>query len=225
MRYAAIIIAKKSSSSLLEDIAPSFVSSIATIRKLKDNRWILESSTFKQYESVDKLYEAANKLLSNIHSVLALYLGRFDEPLSVSAIVKLNDNDEVISAQFHASLQIVVTPRAADVLNPTASGSVGTAVLSAADVNGAVQEALSLVGRAAPTWGQVYNIIEFLGMDLIVKFGFARRSEVVRVRQTANHHRHLGNSKKNPLPPNPPTLDEAYKFAFELLKKWIAGRI
>ena len=89
MPYAAVITGAEY---VLEDLAPSFSSAIAKIRR-REGEWILESSSFEPYESDEKLYEAAKALVSQIHEVLALYLRLLDEPLSVRALLKLTDDD------------------------------------------------------------------------------------------------------------------------------------
>jgi hypothetical protein len=89
MPYAAVITSAALVPHLLEEMAPSFCSPIATIRKFQ-NRWILQSSTFEPYESDEKLFEAANSLLTQIHLVLSIYLGIYSEPLSVRALSRLS---------------------------------------------------------------------------------------------------------------------------------------
>jgi hypothetical protein len=70
-----------------------------------------------------------------------------------------------------------------------------------------LEEALGLIGDGEDLqWSQLYNILEFLGgADAIVKKNWATREQIIKCRQTANHHRHLGSPKKYPLPPNPPS--------------------
>jgi hypothetical protein len=223
--YAAVITSATHALNLLEDIAPSFSSPIATIRR-RDNQWILESSSFEPYESDEKLYEAANNLLSQIHHVLALYLGRHGEPLSVSALIMLTDDDQLIARRRYYTQTFDIVPPAQQVFNPTASGSLATDLLSRAATDPAILEALSLVGYEAPTWGQIYDIIEFLGGPRSIKTaGFASETKAAHVKRTANHYRHLGNPAKYPLPSKPPTLGETRMFAINLMKTWIAARI
>ena len=225
MPYAAVITSAALVPHLLEEMAPSFCSPIATIRKFQ-NRWILPSSTFETYESDEKLFEAANNLLTQIHLVLALYLGIYSEPLSVRALMRLTDDDKLIGHRryFTQTFSVVMTPE--QVFNPTASGSLATVVLSRAVTDPAITEALSLVGHEAPTWGQIYDIIEFLGGPRsIERSGFAPELETRRMKRTANYYRHLGKPKNHLLPSNPPTLAEARVFAINLMRRWIAERI
>jgi hypothetical protein len=225
MPYAAVIRGAAHAPHLFEDIAPSFCSRIATIRK-RQNQWILQSSTFEPYESDKKLFESANNLLTQIHRLLALYLGRYSEPISVRGLLSLTDDDKLIRQRHYFTETINVVRPARQVFNPTASGSLATVVLSRAVTDPAITEALSLVGQQAPTWGRTYDIIEFLGGPRsIERSGFAPGSETRRVRQTANYYRHLGKPKNYLLPQNPPTLTEAGVFAVDLLKRWIAERV
>jgi hypothetical protein len=70
-------------------------------------------------------------------------------------------------------------------------------------------EALALRGTRPMRWGQIYDLIEFIGSEnLIVEADIAPRTEIRRLR-TTNHFRHLGNPAQYPLPANPATLAEA----------------
>jgi hypothetical protein len=225
MPYAAVIASASHAPGLLESIAPSFVSPIATIRN-REKEWILESSTFEPYESDEKLYNAANVLLSHIHHILSLYLGRHSETLSVRALLKLTDDDKIIGRRHYWTQKVAVVRPAAQVFNPTPSGSLATAVLSRAATDPAIMEALTLVGLEAPTWPKIYDIIEFLGGPRsIEKSGLAPESESRRMKRTANYYRHLGNPKGYSLPRDPPNIGEGGAFAIALLQKWIAKRL
>ncbi|HEX3497382.1 MAG TPA: hypothetical protein VHT02_09480 [Methylocella sp.] len=164
MPYAAVIHAEPSHApgGLLEDIAPFFASAIATIRR-RENEWILESSSFEPYESDEKLYQAANHLVAQIHRVLALYLRLYGEPFTVRALLRLTDDDRLIARRRYATFKVSVSLPAGQVFSSTASGSLGTVVLSRAATDPAIAEAPSLLGHEAPTWGKIYDIIEFLG--------------------------------------------------------------
>jgi hypothetical protein len=209
MPYATVITGAEH---VLEDLAPSFSSAIAKIRR-REGEWILESSRFEPYESDEKLYEAAKALVSQIHEVLALYLRLLDEPLTVRALLKLTDDDKLVARRRYSTMTVNVYMPARRAFIPTDSGSLGTVVLSRAATDPAITEALSLVGHQALTWGRIYDILEFVRVKRSI------------VKRTANHYRHLGNPNNYPLPPNAPTLAEASLFATDLLKTWIAKRI
>jgi hypothetical protein len=160
------------------------------------------------------------------HQVLVLYLGLHGEPLTIRALLRLTDDDDIIGRRLYDTVSMNVYSPARRIFSPTTSGSLGTDVLSRAATDPAVAAVLSLIGYVATDWPRIYDIIEFLGGERsIAASGFAPRSQIRRVRQTANHYRHLGSPNKPPLPRVPPTLREASIFAKELVKKWIATRI
>jgi hypothetical protein len=138
----------------------------------------------------------------------------------------LTDDDKIIKQTIYATMKVTVFTGVGQALSPTASGSVGTAILSVVATDPAMTEALSLAGHEELTWARIYDIIEFLGGERsIEKSDFAPSRETGRVRQTANYYRHLGNPKDFLLPSSPPTLKEASLFAKRLLRKWLATRI
>ncbi len=208
---AAIKRAEHTPKNQLEDIAPSLASAIATIRR-RESEWISGSSSFEPYESDEQLYGVANRIVSQIHNVLALYMGLYDQPLSIYALLKLTDDDRFIARRMYASITINVIRPASQALNPTASGSLATVALSRAANDPKISEALSLVGHDGLTWGRIYDIIEFLGVKNHI------------IKRTANHYLHLGNPGNFPLPKNPPTLAQASLFATDSLKAWISRR-
>src|ERR1700693_1984155 len=129
MPYAAAI--KADEEHVLQEFAPCFVSAIARIRK-REGEWILESSGFEPFEFDAELYAAVNRLVSQIHNVLLLYLGLRGEPLSVYSLLVLSDDDKIIRRRLYASEEVYVYAAPTQALPPTASGSLGTDVLSRA---------------------------------------------------------------------------------------------
>jgi hypothetical protein len=212
---------------VVEDIGPCFNTALVTIRRRREVEWIMESSNFERCESSEEAYEVAKELLSRIHQLIALYVALYTRPLSITAILTLNDADNVVKRRIYATfMQLHVYKGAKRTFIPSPSGSLGTAVLSQAATDPAVAEALSLFGDEPPTWARVYDIIEFLGGERSIhEADLASWRDIRKMRQTANHYRHLGSRKKYPLPTNPPTLGEACALASDLLTKWIAKRI
>jgi len=218
--YAAAL---KGEKNVLEDIAPCFNTALSTIRR-RDDEWIMESSNFEQCQSVEEAYTVANALLRQINQVLYLYL-RLVSPFSISPIMVF-DGYILVRRRMWAIIDFNAYGSAIKTLSPTASGSLATDVLSLAASDPAVREALSLCGHEALTWSRIYDIIEFLGgPSLIAESGrSSKKKKTTRVKQTANHYRHLGNPQNYKLPSNPPTLRAASLFAFDILQKWIAQK-
>jgi len=218
--YAAAL---KGEKNVLEDIAPCFNTALSTIRR-RDDEWIMESSNFEQCQSVEEAYTVANALLRQINQVLYLYL-RLVSPFSISSIMVF-DGYILVRRRMWAIIDFNAYGSAIKTLSPTASGSLAADVLSLAASDPAVREALSLCGHEALTWSRIYDIIEFLGgPSLIAESGrSSKKKKTTRVKQTANHYRHLGNPQNYKLPSNPPTLRAASLFAFDILQKWIAQK-
>jgi hypothetical protein len=110
------------------------------------------------------------------------------------------------------------------------SGIRGTNTLGSYAVNFArrdpdVQAAFSLLGDRDIGWHQIYDIIEFIGPAIIVKKKWTNKNELRILKQTATHFRHLGRPKKNPLPPNPPTIDQCRNAVVGFLQLWVLERV
>jgi hypothetical protein len=103
---------------------------------------------------------------------------------------------------------------------------VGSTILQKTVTDEAIKEALNLRGYQEMGWSQIYDVIEFLGgAEEIERAGWSAKRRTRKIRQTANHFRHLGTVKDYPLPAKPPTINEARRFAVGLLKGWMASRI
>jgi hypothetical protein len=192
MPYAAVLEGKPDT---IELIAPFFTNPLLKIGR-RDTRWTIESCCFEQCRSTGDARVVATTLLSQLHQVLALYLGLYS-PFSINVILTLNDQDQVVSAQSSADIQIKVFG-SPEVLGPRGSDSLGNEVFSRAATDTTLREALSLVEpQHPPTWARIFDVIEFLGgARSISAAGFASRQQVNRVRQTANYYRHLDSPKK-----------------------------
>ena len=209
---------------LLDLLVPCFANHIATIRK-KTGEWHLESSAFASCTSLDEAYHKANLLLSTIRQILALYMVWYEAKIYVSGVIQIADDGSILSSRTWSDrIQISVVESPTQAFSPTSSASLATKVLSRAETDPAIKEALSLIGDAATDWHRIYDILEFLGNANLEKLG-ASKTDTKLVRQTANHYRHLGRQHGNSLPSHPPTLPEAVQFATGLLKRWIARRI
>ena len=101
-----------------------------------------------------------------------------------------------------------------------------TAIFESTVKDAKISEALKLYQDVENRWGDVYDIIEFLGgPDGIKKSGLGTMKEAKLVKQTANHYRHQGAQEQYPLSPNPPTLGRASLFAKKALSLWIESRL
>jgi hypothetical protein len=222
IRYAAAVL--EGQSDMLEGIARCFVND-PQIKKHDSEGWILESSEFASCTTGEQIFPIADDIVSRVNSILALYCGA-TSTFSVQHIYWVNAEGKPLR-QIRGSMCVNVfsSKGLAQLRSIRGIQPLGSAVLQTMIINPVVREALSLHGESELSWSQVYDIIEFVDADGIVKAGYATRKKIDAVRQTANHYRHLGNPKNCPLPSNPPTLALGTEFARNLLRRWISDRL
>jgi hypothetical protein len=223
IRYATAVL--KGQPDTLESIAPCFDSNTARIKKHEES-WVLESSEFVSCTTGEEVFPIADDIVSRINRILALYCS-FTPTLSVDHINWINaEGERLRSLRGSISVNVVSSSGLAELKSISDTQPLGSAVFQVMIRDLAVNEALILHGESGLSWSQVYDIIEFVGGEAsIAKSGYANRTQTRTFRQTANHYRHLGSSKKYPLPSNPPTLAQGSEFARSLLKRFISSRL
>lgn len=222
MRYAATLDGEPQ---VLEIIAPCFNSAAARLRHI-DTEWVLESAEFDVCRSPDEVFVVAASLLARIHQLSTIYLYLF-APLGIRSVLTLDDTGNPIRRRIRESIDVNVfsSTGVQELSTLVGPDTLAAALLSRATTDQALAEALALVGSHPITWPQIYDVIEFFGgPEEMARAGLAPRHVTRRIRQTANHHRHLGSRKQNPLPATPPSLSEARAFSCDILKKWLAKR-
>jgi hypothetical protein len=215
---------------MLASIAKCFDSHNARITKQRikkqEESWVLESSEFSPCTTGGEVLAVADDIVSRINQILAVYAD-FTPTFSVEYINWINAEGEPFrTLRDFASLNRVSSKGLVELRGMSGTRPLGSAVLDTMICDPAVEGALILHGDGELSWPQVYDIIEFFGGESgITNAGYADKKQVRAVRQTANHHRHLGSPKKYPLPLNPPTLADATEFARSLLRHWISVRL
>jgi hypothetical protein len=210
----------------LEGLDKCFNSDLCRITKFNE-RWVLESSEFNVCSKPNDVFPLADKTLSDVRRILALYRG-LSYAFTVSSIQCIDDNGRPSGNCIRASLTVmIVSPTAVTELGTPIHGQpIGTAIYEGALKDSKIKEALELYQDTENRWPDVYNIIEFLGgPDGIGKLGFGTKTEAEVVKRTANHYRHLGATKPYPVPTKPPTLNDAAFFAKRLLRGWLESRL
>jgi hypothetical protein len=222
MQYAASLTGQPH---VLEHVAPCFAGTGARIRKL-DDTWLLESPAFEQCAQAAEVFPIADDLVRRFNCILAMYSG-LTSAFTVGYIQVFNSDGTPKHRGLRNSTTINVYSGEgiAALSAPHGTQSLGSAIAEKAIADNIIQEALNLYGSEDLTWPRVYDIIEFLGgAEEIAKATLDRNMARV-IRQTANHHRHLGSPKKYPVPATPPTLREASGFVCTLLKRSISSRL
>lgn len=209
---------------VIENVSICVQGAEARFRKIR-NQWVLESAALDRCSNKEEAFHIADELISNINSILVIYLG-LPKACSVRSILWLNDR----GIPFRRSLREYVTlhtycpPRKSELTSIVGGETLGSALVRLAVANPVLRECLSLIRGQTLQWSQIYDVIEYLGGAVQVgAAGFATKANTARVRQTANHYRHLGSKRKYPLPKNPPSLAQAREFTCGILKKWIAS--
>lgn len=210
---------------VLEGVAPCFASEEARIRKLEIG-WVLESSAFDHCVAAADVFPIADRILSRICRILALYSFLYS-PFEAPTVWKLNSQGKPFRNAVRVSTPVRVysSKGLAELSAPQGSQPLGSALMQLVTRDLLVAEMLDLVGDEELSWSKIYDIIEFLGgVKEIAKAGFAETKATKRIRQTANHYRHVGSRNRHPLPSDAPTIQKACAFVADLVKQWIASR-
>lgn len=209
---------------VIENVSTCMQGAEARFRKI-GNQWVLESTALDRCSAKEEAFRIADDLISNINSILAIYLG-LPKACSVGSILWLNNRGIPFrrSLREYMMLHTYLAPRKSELTTVVGDETLGSALTRRAGTNATLRECLSLIRGQTLHWSQIYDVIEYLGgAAQIGAAGFSTKANTARVRQTANHYRHLGSKKKYPLPKNSPSLEQARKFTCEILKKWIAS--
>jgi hypothetical protein len=209
-----------------EIVAPCFQGDSLRIVK-RGEEWFLESSELNKCTDGNQAFAVADELLRLIHRTGYLF-ARLSPPFEMGYIQPYNDTGEPLRRALRASRTInVLSPDDINELSLLQGASTpGSLTVSRALQDRNIQEAFSLLGSDRDIgWHQIYDIVEFLGPQTIEKKKWATMKDVRVLRQTANHHRHLGRPKKYSLPLNPPTLGQSQTLALNLLKLWLLERL
>jgi hypothetical protein len=229
VRYAAAVL--EGQDDAVASIAPCFDSDSARIKKQRLNKtgegWILESSDFAACTTGDEVLKVADSIVSRIHQILSLYCNSV--PILSTDCIIWNDGEGKPFRTLRGTsipFNFTSTKGLAELRGTARTQPLGSAILDTMKRDSKMSEVLTLHGDDGLSWSQIYDIIDAVGgVRGIVKAGYAKRRQANIVRQTANHHRHLGSRKKPILPAKPPTLSEANEFARSLLKRWISARL
>jgi hypothetical protein len=158
---------------------------------------------------------------------MSLYRG-LSYPLTVKYIQCIDADGQLFGKGLRGGITIMITSPTAltEMKTPIHSQPLATAIFERADKDAKISEALKLFQDVESRWGDVYDIIEFLGgPSQIGKSGLGNEKEARSIKQTANYYRHLGRPRPSLLPTNPPELGRASLFAKKALSLWIESRL
>lgn len=176
------------------------------------------SSQFDRLPERD-VYIKGTKVVAHLAALLQIHQPGLDTTMAVTGTVNVG-GALATSAPFSISI------RGTDGLKRLAATQSGEAALivqlmELAGSKEDVSHLLSQISGRPPTWADLYDIMEFFGMQNgIASRGWADTAEVRRHIQTAGRFRHPAVPK--PLPPSPPTIEESREFVFGLVRRWLA---
>jgi hypothetical protein len=208
-----------------EMIAPSFQGDTLWIVK-RGEEWFLDSSELNKCTDGIQAFAVADELLKLIHRTGYLFV-RLSPCFEIGYIQPYNDAGEPLRRGLRASarLNVISSEGIKELSHLHGRSTLGSLTVSLTLEDKTIQEAFSLLGDRDIGWHQIYDIVEFIGPSTIEKRKWATKKDVRILKQTANHHRHLGRPKKYPLPLNPPTLGQSQTLALKLLKLWLLERL
>jgi len=224
MKFAVRLI--NGSEPLMKSVESCFQGDFARIYKNGDD-WFLESTAFDGCRNPGEVFPIADELLRSMQRITAVY-ARLFSICEIGYVQAFSDTGAPTARGLRGTQRVQIISRAGleELSEFGEKQSRGTALLAVAMENPSLREALALLGDGYELqWAQIYNILEFLGIDAVVRKKWATREEIRKCKQTANHYRHLGSPRKYPLPSNPPSSGEATALVFMLLKRWISSQI
>jgi hypothetical protein len=218
MRFAVEL---KGQADVLASVAPCFQGDIIRIVGRGDG-WFLESPVFDVCTNGGQVFPIADNILGLIHRICYVYAGLLS-PFTIGYVQPFNETGVPLGRSLRASdtINVYSSEGIGQLRNSRGSQTLGAETLRRALGDQEIRVGLDLIGEKDLEWPQVYDILEFLGSETIVENKWVARKDLRRVKRTANHYRHLGRPQKNPLPPDPPSLQESISLVLDLLRKWL----
>lgn len=191
-----------------------------------DGRVFLSGASFETCATPDEVRETASHVLRWLASILEVYAGASDD-FTVKNVFWKDDRG-------HLMQRIITTTTVRflgdfkDLAACSANNTtLGSELLRLASIDDDIARAFDLIGGKAISWYKIYDLIDLMGnVRGIVNQGWAIRDQLSSIRQTANHHRHLGStSNKDKLPNNPPHLHDARATITNIFRHWLSKRL
>ena len=160
MRYVAVL---ESPVAGLAECAQCFKSDLCRVTEL-NGVWVLESSAFDACSAPGRCSPLADEMLSVVRRIMSLYNG-LSYPPAVKSILCLDTSGQRSSNTIRSTLTFKVTSPTAvtELTKPVDRRPLATAIYERAVRDPNVSQALKLYQDVENRWGDVYDIIEFLG--------------------------------------------------------------
>lgn len=216
-RWTAIVSGDQNSLAALSKVLPNPPFACTN----ENDRVAIAAKIFDEINESSEVNDIFTNLMSRLTAVIRIYAPDLNPVLKLDYLrMKKKDGGSVASITFNLSV-IPAEPFSWLQTAHSVSGTNAMALLDFADSNERVQLALRIMSAPNFGWREIYDVIELISLKAIVTAGWANDSTVRAIRQTANHHRHLGGQKRNPLPETSPSLSDAHSMTTLILRNWI----
>jgi len=204
--------------------------------EIHDSETVLRATSLDESESATEARDRAIAYIDRLNGAMALsYDG--SKPIQLRAVIRFTPDGRLHETLFlePGNLEVRSPMIAAATIGPDGKPVPPPAPAPSvqrwsgiADQETWLDDALIYFGRAsraskATDWFDIYKALECLidkygGEREFVKLKWAPKSDVERLKQTANSFRH-GNRKKHQPPPNPPDFKEGRELLGKLLRR------
>ena len=198
------------------------------------NAFYLKSEKLNAHEHPSDVDRAGAELLEVINGAASLHFEGF-EPASVHGPVRLHDDGRLEPILLIHGTQVVTRFGRHSVGPPQSSPHEDIGLwVGLSDESDDIREALTLYGKLAHTWRNLYIMLGVVERDCgslheLVKRKWAPKSKMRLFRRTANSNKVLGadarhGRDKEPPPTDPMSLDEAQDLVNRVLQAWLNSR-
>jgi hypothetical protein len=202
----------------------------------EEPRYFLESSSFDGLRDVE-IQTKAHELLTLMNAVAKIDYRGHQVALGRVPVMVFSDGTrertKVVTVDFALPMEFVATVSTGAVHRPAMSSE--QRWLQIAQRDGGVADALSHFVES-DDWFAIYKTGEVIedavgggkrGRKAVDGKGWLPKGSFANLMRTANHFRHSDRgrlSARYPLPPNPPSIDEARSSMRTVLRRWIEQR-
>lgn len=196
------------------------------VQILLDGRdYRLEAAQLAGLSRPQDVMNAARRLLDNATALLYVYTGIAARVQPGSAYwIDESGREHGVGCSVYGTL-CRLEPDAMAKLTALVPGSERpkvAAILSCAASDLVVARLLSTIPDHEPSWAELYVCLEIIGGKRVLQErGYASRSELNRLFQTANYYRH---GKAHSLPPVPVSIVQARGMVRLFVSRWLEGR-
>ncbi len=223
----------------LETLTQSFNTNELTIKK-DDDKYVLTSQSFKQYDESEIVYEKAQEIINLLNGITHLE-DRLTGVLKIKSVfIKQGNGKRVLFLFAESPLKIGGSASVTELTHSDGSKEKfhpdnpvrKWLPLAIKDEN--VKKVFLLFDRSPSSWSNLYNIFEIIEFDVgkgfITSEGWASKKTIKLFKYTANTPTGLDLDKRHPAthkqpPPEPMTIDKAKALIKSIILRWLQNKL